>query len=72
MLTASAQAEEATAIMRLTNNYYLGDLNVTFDSLVSGSAFQISVGAQTGALYLGMDDPGMLVSAASYTLTMRS
>jgi hypothetical protein len=67
VLTASAQAEEATAIIRLTNNYYLGDLNVTFESLVPGSAFQISVGAQTGALFLGMDNPGMPASAASYT-----
>jgi hypothetical protein len=37
VLTASGQAEEATAIIRLTNNYYLGDLNVTFESLVPGS-----------------------------------
>jgi hypothetical protein len=26
VLTASAQSEEATAVMQLTNNYYIGDL----------------------------------------------
>ncbi len=66
VLTASAQAEEATAVMRLTNNYYLGNLNVTFESLVPGSEFLIGSSANFPAIYIGMDDPGMQVRASSY------
>jgi hypothetical protein len=66
VLTASAQTEEATAVMQLTNNYYIGDLNVTFESLVPGSEFLIASNGNFPATYLGMDNPGMQVQASSY------
>jgi hypothetical protein len=51
--------------MKLSNNYYLGQFNVTFESLVPGSEFSISGNDPFPGVYLGLDTPGLTVRAAS-------